>query len=101
MGNTTTIIIAIIAFSVALIGIATVFTIKYVKKRKLENEKIQKRKDKEDEVEDLKLTVEKEKLKKELDSITAPKFIYCKYCRSKNDAGAKHCFKCGVGFDDK
>lgn len=99
--NNTPILIAVMAVIVILIAVVVFFIVKNAKQKRQENEKSQKRKEKEEEVEDLKLTVEKEKLKQELDNITAPKFVYCKYCGTKNDADAKHCIKCGVGFDDK
>ena len=53
---------------------------------------------KQEEVESLRLDVEKEILESKLKEMKAPKIKYCQYCGAENDAKATRCSKCGVGF---
>lgn len=94
----------LIIIGVSVVLFVSVFIFAIIKNKQVKKERREKRKEdleiKSQEVEMLKLTVEKEKLQAELDEMKAPKFVYCKYCKTKNDADAKRCFKCGVGFEE-
>ena len=56
---------------------------------------------KQEEVESLRLDVEKEILETKLKEMKAPTVRYCPYCGTENDAKATRCSKCGVGFGKK
>ena len=96
------IILIIIGVAVALFMAVLVFAL--IKNKQVKKERREKRKEaleiKSDEVEMLKLSVDKEEIQAKLNEMKAPKFVYCKYCKTKNDADAKRCFKCGVGFEE-
>lgn len=53
---------------------------------------------KQEEVESLRLDVEKEILENKLKEMKEPKTKNCPYCGAENDAKATRCSKCGVGF---
>ena len=56
---------------------------------------------KQEEIESLRLDVEKEILESKLKEMKAPTTRYCQYCGAENDAKATRCSKCGVGFGKK
>jgi len=94
----------LIIIGVAVVLFVGVLIFAVIKNKQVKRERREKRKEdleiKTQEVEMLKLSVEKEKLQAELNEMKAPKFVYCKYCKTKNDANAKRCIKCGVGFEE-
>ena len=96
--------VILIVIGVAFILFMGVLVFALIKNKQVKKERREKRREdleiKTQEVEMLKLSVEKEKLQAELNEMKAPKFVYCRYCKTKNDAGAKRCFKCGVGFEE-
>ena len=69
-----------------------------MKLRENKNNKNKNLEKKQEEVESLKLDIEKEMLENKLREMKSPLTKICPYCGSQNDAKEQRCSKCGVSF---
>lgn len=91
---------------ILLLFIILFFFINMTIKKHFDKERLNKNKNnknnnlekKQEDVESLKLDIEKEVLENKLREMKSPLTKICPYCGSQNDAKEQRCSKCGVSF---
>jgi len=93
---------ALIIFEIVLLIFASNFSKWYKNNQSIAtSQRVRTEQQKGNELDRLRTEVEKEKLRAELNSYSAPTFTTCAYCGEKNSFAASKCSSCGAKLEKK